>query len=133
MAVLRLRRGRWLKQVAVAAHRLLVRMLLVAPLVEMAVMEPRHLFPVRLLLMQAGVVALSLLPVRSEQVVQVAVEMPLMEQAQVEPLILAAAGAVATRAAAQAAPVSSSSNTTSALPQSSPSSHRRTGLHLRVR
>jgi hypothetical protein len=35
--------------------------------------------------------------------------------------------------AAQAAPASSSSNTTSALPQSSPSSHRRSGLHLLVR
>jgi len=37
------------------------------------------------------------------------------------------------QAAAQAAPASSSSNTTSALPQSSPSSHRKSGLHLRVR
>jgi hypothetical protein len=35
--------------------------------------------------------------------------------------------------AQQAAPASSSSNTTSALPQSSPSSHRRTGLHLLAR
>jgi hypothetical protein len=34
---------------------------------------------------------------------------------------------------AQAAPASSSSNTTSALPRSSPSSPRRSGLHLRVR
>ena len=32
-----------------------------------------------------------------------------------------------------AVPVSSSSNTTSALPQSSPLSHRRSGLHQRVR
>jgi hypothetical protein len=35
--------------------------------------------------------------------------------------------------AAQAAPASSSLSTTSALPQSSPSSHRRSGLHQRVR
>jgi hypothetical protein len=34
---------------------------------------------------------------------------------------------------AQAAPALSSSSTTSALPQSSPSSHRRSGLHQRVR
>jgi hypothetical protein len=34
---------------------------------------------------------------------------------------------------AQAAPASSFSSTTSALPQSSPSSHRRSGLHQRVR
>jgi hypothetical protein len=106
MAVLRLRRGRWLKQAAVAVRLLLAQMLLVAPLVEMAVMEPHHLFPVHLLLMQAGAAALSFLPVRSEQVVQVAVEMPLMEQAQVEPLTQAVVAAVETRAAAQAAPAS---------------------------
>jgi hypothetical protein len=51
--------------------------------------------------------------------------------------ILAAAAQVHMRLHPQipvpAAPVSSSSNTTSALPQSSPSSPRRTGLHLRVR
>jgi hypothetical protein len=35
--------------------------------------------------------------------------------------------------AAQAAPASSWSNTTSALPQSSPSSHRKSGLHQRAR
>lgn len=35
--------------------------------------------------------------------------------------------------AVPAAPASSFSNTTSALPQSSPSSHRRSGLHLRAR
>lgn len=35
--------------------------------------------------------------------------------------------------AAQAAPASSFSSTTSALPRSSPSSHRRSGLHQRVR
>jgi hypothetical protein len=37
------------------------------------------------------------------------------------------------KAAALAAPVLSSSSTTSALPRSSPSSHRRSGLHQRVR
>lgn len=105
MAGLRLHLGHWLRRAGAAVRRLLAQMLLAAPPVEMAAMEPHHLFPAHLLLMQAGAVALLFLPAHSGQVVQVAAEMPLMEQAQVEPLIREAVVAVEILVVAQAVPV----------------------------
>jgi hypothetical protein len=65
------------------------------------------------------------------------VPIPLLERLAQLILAVAVVAAVMTAQqlalAAQAALASSSSNTTSALPQSSPSSHRRSGLHRLVR
>jgi hypothetical protein len=69
----------------------------------------------------AAEMVVAALSVQMELPIQVAVE----AEAESRPELL--------MQAALAAPVSSSSNTTSALPQSSPLSHRRSGLHQRVR
>jgi len=81
-----------------------------------------------------AVARLRLLPV--ERAVEVMGALVLLESAPLEPLIPAVAVVAQEKTQVQqipAAPASSSSNTTSALPRSSPSSHRRSGLHLRVR
>jgi hypothetical protein len=84
----------------------------------------------------AEAVHLTLHPAPAVQVAQEAVALVVgVEAAQREPRIQAVevAAAFLGVTAAQAAPASLSSSTTSALPQSSPSSHRRSGLHQRVR
>jgi hypothetical protein len=103
-----------------------------------AATEPHRLFLARLLLMRVAAVVENT-PEPMEPAVLVAVE----TQQVREPTALATRAAVAVallaahqrplELAAMAALASSSSSTTSALPRSSPSSHRRIGLRQRVR
>lgn len=88
-------------------------------------------------MLAAAVAAQKALPAALEVLVVVVLGLELEMEPQA-PLTRAVVEAVlqilqVAQQAAQAAPASSSSNTTSALPRSSPSSHRRSGLHQRVR
>ena len=111
-----------LVQAAVTAALVQHRLFLVALLLTLVAAAVPHIKQERVALVaQAAVVQ------RGKRREQQLMELPTPEAAAVVGI------KTLTRLAQQAAPASSSSNTTSALPQSSPSSHRRSGLHLRVR
>jgi len=106
----------------------------------MVVTEPPQAFLVVASLM-AAVAAVAL--IRAAQLAQAAPAVAQMVQLEAQPemreLLIPAAVVVELdmlpqpKVAARAALASSSSSTTSALPQSLPSSHRKSGLHQRVR
>jgi hypothetical protein len=114
-----------------------------------ALVQPRPLAARRLLILAAVVAVETAAPQAVQRAAQAALAAvaAVVEQIRqptaallAQPILAAAAVVAALRellrllALAQpAAPASSSSNTTSALPQSLPSSHRRSGLHQRVR
>jgi uncharacterized protein (DUF1778 family) len=120
--------------VAAAVLRQLVQM---APLTQ-AVMEemaPHRPFLEAALLMLAAAAAAAAQDQRVvlEAAAQAAEQVLLARQERPTPAVGLAEAVLTTLLEIPAAPASSSSNTTSALPRSSPSSHRRSGLHLRVR
>jgi hypothetical protein len=130
--------------VAVAAHRLLGQTE-AGQKAAMAALGQRQALAVRQSLMAEAVAAVDIL--RRPQQMRVQAVLAAAQMVAQKPMVQTevptrAAAVVAQEAAvllaflmqvAQAAPASSSSSTTSARPQSSPSSHRRSGLHQRVR
>jgi hypothetical protein len=106
-----------------------------------AVMAPHLVFPVAASLTQVVVVEEVTPTIPLAQAAQVVAAMAALhptqpvQRAPLTPEAVAEAAETIRLAkpAAQAALASSSLSTTSALPQSSPSSHRRSGLHQRVR
>jgi hypothetical protein len=111
-------------------------------LVAVTVAQERHRLFLVVALPMLAVAAVGRLEERPEVAVQAvvalavqAVEITLEPQAPQIPAVAQAAIIIhlLTLLAQQAALALSSSSTTSALPRSSPSSHRRSGLHLRVR
>jgi hypothetical protein len=95
----------------------------------------RHLFPVVRSPTQAAALERDILELRHIPMAlaaQAAVA-TLQLQAQQTPAAVVVALHLTQIMQALAVPASSSSNTTSALPRSSPSSHRRSGLHLLAR
>jgi hypothetical protein len=136
--------ARTLAVVAVVAHRLLGQTE-AGQKAAMAALGQRQALAVRQSLMAEAVVAVDIL--RRPQQMRVQAALAVAQMVAQKPMVQTevptrAAAVVAQEAAAplafltqaaQAALASSSSNTTSALPQSSPSSHRRSGLHQRVR
>jgi hypothetical protein len=124
----------------VAVGLLLLVARLLAAMAVTAVTEPRLAFLDRPRLMpEAAVAALIAEPKQKALAVLAAAVKALNQQRRLllerltPEVVGAAMEAIALRLLARAAPASSSSSTTSALPQSSPSSHRKSGLHQRVR
>ena len=133
--------ARTMVPVAAAVPLLSAQMAQAQPAVMVATVQPRQ-FLDRLLLMRAAAVAQPTKAALRVVVAQAAAATPEQLAATI-PVLLArqireavVAGRITNQAmplAVQAAPASSSSNTTSALPRSSPSSPRRSGLHRLVR
>jgi len=127
-----------LPAVAVAVHRLSARMARHRRVVTVA-QELRLVFLAVLLLTPVAVVVVWFLAPQAQAALAAAVLVRQVQLARlVQPILVAVEAVVErpvapARMAALAALASSSSSTKSALPQSLPSSHRRSGLHQRVR